>query len=95
MSAEPVSWLVIERGWMIVAADGTEVGKVEEVVGDLQEDIFNGLAISTSLLGAPKYVPAERVVEIAEGRIELDLSAEAAHELPDYKRPTESEGPRL
>ena len=35
MSAEPVSWLVIERGWTVVAADGTEVGKVEEVVGDL------------------------------------------------------------
>jgi uncharacterized protein YrrD len=94
LSAEPVSWLVVERGWTVVAANGSEVGKVEEVVGDPEEDIFNGLAISTSLLGAPKYVPAERVVEIAEGRIELDLSPEAAHELPDYKRPTESEGLR-
>ncbi len=91
MSAEPVSWLVIERGWTVVAADGTDVGKVEEVVGDPEDDIFNGLAISTSLLGAPKYVPAERVAEIADGRIELDLSPAAADELQEYKGPTESE----
>ena len=91
MNAEPVSWLVIERGWTVVAADGTEVGKVEEVVGDPEDDIFNGLAVSTSLLGAPKYVPAERVAEIAEGRVELDLSPEAAHELREYKGPTQSE----
>jgi PRC-barrel domain protein len=90
LSAEPVSWLVIERGWTVVAADGTEVGKVEEVVGDPEDDIFNGLAISTSLLGAPKYVPAERVAEIAEGRIGLDLSSEAADELREYKGPTQS-----
>lgn len=91
MSAEPVSWLVIERGWTVVAADGTDVGKVEEVVGDPEDDIFNGLAISTSLLGAPKYVPAERVAEIADGRIELDLPPKAADELQEYKGPTESE----
>jgi sporulation protein YlmC with PRC-barrel domain len=91
LNAEPVSWLVIERGWTVVAADGTEVGRVEEVIGDTEEDIFNGLAISTSLLGAPKYVPAERVTGIEEGRIELDLPQEAAHELPEYNRPTQSE----
>jgi hypothetical protein len=91
LSAEPVSWLVIERGWTVVAADGTDVGKVEEVVGDPEDDIFNGLTISTSLLGAPKYVPAERVAEIADGRIELDLSPAAADELQEYKGPTESE----
>jgi hypothetical protein len=91
MSAEPVSWLVIERGWTVVAADGTEVGKVDEVVGDTGEDIFNGLAILTGLLGAPKYVPAERVGEIEEGRIHLELSPEEVDELDEYTRPAESE----
>jgi hypothetical protein len=31
------------------------------------------------------------VTGIEEGRIELDLPQEAAHELPEYKRPTQSE----
>ena len=73
MSATPVSWLVIEPGWSVVSADGEEIGKVEEVVGDTGEDIFNGLAVSTGLLGKPKYVPSERVAEIVEGEIRLDL----------------------
>ena len=33
-------------------------------------DIFNGLAVSTSLLGKPKYVPAERIAALTEGRID-------------------------
>jgi hypothetical protein len=91
MSAEPVSWLVIERGWTVAAADGTEVGKVDEVIGDTGEDIFNGLAISTGLLGAPKYVPAERVGEIEERKVHLELSPEEVDELGEYTRPPESE----
>lgn len=68
----------------MVAADGEEVGRVEEVVGDSGEDIFNGLAISTGLLGKPKYVPAERVAEIVEGEIRLDLPAAAIEHLEDH-----------
>jgi len=84
MAGDPVSWLVIEPGWTVVAQDGTEVGKVEEVVGDTGEDIFNGLSIATGLLGKPKYVPSERVRAITEGRVELDLSAEEVDALEEH-----------
>lgn len=82
--ATPVSWLVIEPGWKVVSADGEEIGKVEEVVGDTGKDIFNGLSISTGLLSKPKYVPAERVRAIYEGRIELDLTEDAIERLDDH-----------
>src|SRR6059036_2932354 len=39
---EPVSWLVIEKGWEVEAADGKEVGAVAEVLGDTSLDIFDG-----------------------------------------------------
>ena len=29
---DPASWLVIEKGWKVVAADGTEVGTVAETL---------------------------------------------------------------
>jgi sporulation protein YlmC with PRC-barrel domain len=82
--ADPVSWLVVEPGWKVVAADGKELGRVEEIVGDTGEDIFNGLAISTGLLGKPKYVPAERVTGIVEGEVRLDLPADAVEHLDDH-----------
>jgi uncharacterized protein YrrD len=84
MSGDPVSWLMIEPGWTVVAQDGAEIGKVEEIVGDTGKDIFNGLSISTGLLAKPKYVPSERVRAITEGRVELDLRAEEVGALGDH-----------
>ena len=69
--SDPVSWLLIEPGWEVVDANGDDVGKVEEVVGDREDDIFSGLNVATSLLGKPEFVPAERVSEITEGRVQL------------------------
>jgi hypothetical protein len=75
--ADPVSWLLIEPGWRVDAADGTEVGRVEEVTGDSSHDIFDGLSVSSSLLGKPKYVPAEQVGEITDGVVHLTVDAAA------------------
>ena len=80
----PVSWLVIERGWKVVAADGGEIGSVEEVIGDTGKDIFNGLAVSTGLLSRARYVPAERVREIVEGQVALDVSPDEVDRLDEY-----------
>jgi hypothetical protein len=83
--ADPVSWLMVEPGWEVVDADGNEVGKVDEVVGDTGTDIFNGLAVSTSVLGRPKYVPAERVAEITDGRVQLDARTDAMEHMDDFE----------
>ena len=88
--ADPVSWFVIEPGWKVVDRDGKEVGAVDEVAGDPTNDIFNGLAVSTSLLGKPRYVPAERVRSITEGTIELDLSKAQVEGLGEFDEPPTS-----
>jgi hypothetical protein len=85
--SDPVSWFVIEPGWKVVDGTGEDVGTVDEVVGDSSNDIFNGLAISTSLLGKPKYVPAEQIAAITEGRIELAMSKEELGSLGEFKEP--------
>ena len=69
---EPVSWFVIERGWRVLGPDGKELGTVDEVLGDSDADIFNGLQVLTGLLATPSYVPSERVAEIREGEVVLD-----------------------
>jgi hypothetical protein len=69
----------------VVAADGTEVGTVDEVVGDANADIFNGVAVATGLLSRSKYVPAERVAEIRDGEVQLDLPAETVEHLDDHE----------
>ena len=91
MSSDPVSWLVVEPGWRVVAADGSDVGSVHSLIGDTGTDIFNGLAVTPGLLKAAKYVPAERVGTIVEGRVELTLSREEFDSLERYEDAPPSE----
>lgn len=83
--ADPVSYLLIEQGWDVVGSDGSRVGNVEEVLADLDADIFDGLTVNPGLTKTPRYVPAERVAEILEGRVVLDAHADAFEsEFPEW-----------
>jgi hypothetical protein len=85
--SDPVSWFVIEPGWKVVDADGQEVGSIDEVAGDSSDDIFNGLSISMSLLGKPRYVPSEQVGTITEGRVQLKLTKDQIEHFREFKEP--------
>ena len=83
--ADPVSWLVIEKGWAVLDRTGQQVGKVAEVIGDLERDIFTGLALSPGLLATARYAPAERVRTIVDGEVHLDLTHDEAGALDEYE----------
>jgi uncharacterized protein YrrD len=84
LSPDPASWFVIEPGWEVVSREGEKLGTVHEVIGDTGVDIFDGLAVSPGLLKSSKYVPAERVAAIVEGRVALDLSSMQFDALGDH-----------
>lgn len=85
--ADPVSWLLIEPGWRVEDSAGESVGRVVEVVGDSGADIFDGLAVASSALAKPRYVPSEQVGEIVEGRVRLKLGEQAVAGLGEYDEP--------
>src|SRR5262245_60479477 len=88
--ADPVSWFLIRPGWKVVSADGHDVGRVDEVTGDEDHDIFDGLAVAPSALGRPRYVPAEQVGRIEEGVVFLTLSREAVEREGEFLEPPTS-----
>jgi hypothetical protein len=88
---DPVSWLMIEPGWNVEAADSEEVGRVEEVLGDSTIDIFDGLSIASGMFARPRYVPAEVIAEITEGRVRLQLTREEIDRLGEFKEPAVQE----
>jgi len=90
--AEPVAWFLIEKQWSVVGSDDKELGKVEAVLGDTSLDIFSGLVVGTGLLHRPRYVPAELVSEIVEGRVTLSMGKEELERLEEYVEPPSSEG---
>src|SRR5262249_59733811 len=69
--SDPVSWLLVEPGWEVVDAGGESVGKVHEVLGDKDRDIFDGLQVTSGVLAESRYVPAEEGGTITEGRVQL------------------------
>jgi hypothetical protein len=88
---DPVAWTVIEPGWRVLDAAGEEVGRVHEVTGDENVDIFDGLAIKKGVLAKDKYVPSEHVEQILEGEVHLSLRREQIESLADFKEPAAEE----
>ncbi len=89
MTGDPVAWRVIERGWSVLDAAGNEIGKVDQITGDVNADIFDGITVGDggTVLTRVRYVPSERVAEIREGEIVLDLSPEEAAKLEPFREP--------
>jgi hypothetical protein len=87
---DPLSWLMIRPGWKVVAADGVELGAVDEVAGDSSEDIFDGLAVAASAFGKPRYIPAEQVGLITDGVVHLTIGHAEAEQLGEYLEPATS-----
>jgi hypothetical protein len=86
--ADPVAWTIVERGWAVAASDGNEVGKVDQVLGDPEADIFDGLAVGAGVvLDRPRYVPSEKVGAIVEGTVHLTVSTEDYDRMEPYEEP--------
>ena len=84
---DPVSWFLIEPHWEVVTSDGERVGEVTQVLADENADIFDGLVVDPGRLKKLKYVPAEVVGELVEGRIALQLAKPEFERLEEYESP--------
>lgn len=90
MVGDPVSWMLIEKGWRAYAGDGSELGKVVAVTGDEDADIFDGLAVDAGIVERPRYVTSDAVAAIEQGRVSLKLTAAQFEQLEIYDKPPES-----
>ena len=91
-AGEPqVAWIAIDEGAIVLAADGSEIGKVKEVAGDEEHDIFDGLVVSHSRLDADRYIASERVTGIWPDKVATSLAKDEAEHLPAYREPRVTE----
>jgi hypothetical protein len=81
---EVISWMALEEGTEVVAADGESVGKVAKVIADVQKDIFSGITFRTGLLSTQRFAPAALVETITPQAVRLSVSSTEADELEDY-----------
>ena len=80
----PSSYLALADGVPVYSSDGEELGKVEHVLAEPEEDIFDGFVIDTSVLpGGHRFVDAPEVEAIYERGVVLKIDAAAAEDLPE------------
>jgi len=82
-----VSWKAIEKGARVDASDGQELGKVVEIAGDSEADIFSGLVVSLSRLRSNRFLPSERVTRIWPDWVSTSIASDQVESLPEYKEP--------
>lgn len=90
--SDPIAWKAIEKGTPVFSSDGRAVGKVSKIVGDVDADVFTGLAISIHTFGADRFVESERVRGIYADRVDLALTKDEIESLPEH---TETPAVRL
>ncbi len=83
----PVAWTMMPREAMVVAADGTEIGTAEKVLGDREEDIFHGIVLKRRHDGRLVELPAVHIKKMTERHVITDLGAGDVAGLSRYPSP--------
>jgi hypothetical protein len=76
-----VHYSAVERGTPVYSSDGVELGKVDAVLDNYREHIFDGIVLET-LAGELRFADAPEVARTAERAVTLSITAEEAAALP-------------
>jgi hypothetical protein len=76
-----VHYAALTRGTPVFSSDEVEIGKVDEVLDNYREHIFDGIVMETTA-GELRFVDAPEVARTAERAVTLKISAAEAAELP-------------
>ena len=80
-----VHYSAVTRGTPVLSSDGVEVGKVDAVLDNYREHIFDGIVLETTS-GELRFVDAPEVARTAERAVTLSITAAQASELPAPER---------
>ena len=76
----PSSYLLLAKDTPVFGSDGGVAGKVQEVLCDPGEDIFDGLVMAT--VHGDRFLAAELVTSIHERGVDISITSAQASELP-------------
>lgn len=80
-----IHYSAVERGTPVYSSDEVQVGKVDEVVDNYRERIFDGIVMQDTG-GDLRFVDAPEVARTAERGVTLSITAAEAAELPPPER---------
>jgi hypothetical protein len=81
---QPVSWRAVHEDVAVRSADGTSVGKVYDLLGSKEEDIFHGVVVALREGGRRVFVAADDIGLLTETHVDLALTAAEVAALPTH-----------
>jgi hypothetical protein len=76
-----VAWLATPEKAPVMGESGEEIGRMEELLGDKEDDIFHGIVMKLARGGNRVEVPADRIPKITTRRVYTDLAADELEHL--------------
>jgi hypothetical protein len=76
-----VHYSAVERGTPVYSSDGVDLGRVDAILDNYREHIFDGIVMETAA-GDLVFVDAPEVARTAELAVTLAITAEQAAALP-------------
>ena len=86
-----VHYTALERGTPVFSSDGEQVGKVDQVLDNFREAIFDGLVLVMSS-GERRFVDAPEVERTAERAVTLNITAAECEQLGPPPAPRRATG---
>ena len=80
-----VAWLAMPEKAPVMGESGEEIGRMEEVLGDKEDDIFHGIVLKLARGGHKVEVRADRIPKITTRRVYTDLAADELERLPPIR----------
>ena len=89
-----VHYSAVERGVPVYSSDGVDLGKVDAVLDNYREHIFDGIVLETPE-GELRFADAPEVARTAERGVTLAITAEEAAALPPPEQAPPEFAPNL
>jgi hypothetical protein len=89
-----VHYSAVERGTPVYSSDEVELGRVDEVLDNYREHIFDGIVMETTA-GELRFIDAPEVQRTAERAVTLSITAEEAAALPPPEKAPPEYRPNL
>lgn len=80
-----VAWLAMPEKAPVMGESGEEIGRMEELLGDKEDDIFHGIVLKLARGGHKVEVRADRIPKITTRRVYTDLAVDELEHLPPIK----------
>lgn len=72
---DEISWMALQGGTDVLCSDGKKLGHVTHVLGDLEEDVFDGIGFRHGLLGQ-RMLPRSVIARITRSAVYLSIPSE-------------------